>query len=123
MATKTKPNGTAPMDVTLDVRQQVRLKNRDMIDFQRVTGKTFVAWISEFERLQKQAGKGNAAQLEFMASIDWTDLTALLWIFARRDNPAFTWDDALDADIDQDTLMMLPSMIADPTVPADTQAN
>jgi hypothetical protein len=118
--TKAKTNGSAPMEVTLDARQQVRLKNRDMIDFQRVTGKTFVAWITEFERAKSFAADDKAAQLAFMASIDWTDLTALLWIFGRRDNPGFTWEDALDADIDQDTLMMLPSMIADPTEPAST---
>ncbi len=106
MATKTK---AAPIEVTLDTSQQIRLRNRDLIDFQKVTGKRFLGAMKELEAAQDDP--------------DWTILTALLWIVARRQNPDFTYDDALDADLDEQSLMSVFAMLADPTEPANTTAS
>lgn len=92
--------------VTIDAAQPIRLKNRDLIDFERVTGKRFVGAMNELE-----AAGDNP---------DWLTLTALLWVLGRRSNPAFTFEDALDANIDQQQLVALVGLIADPTGPADT---
>jgi hypothetical protein len=109
MATKTKP---APIEVTLDTSQQIKLKNRDLIDFHRVTGKRFVGAMKELE------ASGDDP--------DWMTLTALLWVLVRRDQPDYTFEDALDSDIDRESLMALTAMISDPmdpTEPAGTPAN
>jgi len=100
---------TDQMEVSIDTSQRIRLKNRDLIDFQRVTGKRFVSAMKELEA----AGDDP----------DWEVLTALLWILGRRDNPAFTFEQALDADLDQQQLLSLANLIADPTVPASTEAS
>ena len=99
----------AAVEVQLDTRQKVRLRNRDLIDFQKVTGKRFVGAMKELE------ASGDDP--------DWMVLTALLWLLVRRDQPDYTFEDALDADIDQESLMALTAMIADPTEPAHTQAS
>jgi len=100
---------TEQLEVAIDTSQRIRLKNRDLIDFQRVTGKRFVGAMKELEA----AGDDP----------DWMTLTALLWIIGRRSNPGFTFEEALDADIDQEQLSTLAALIADPTAPADTIAS
>lgn len=99
----------AAVEVQLDTSQKIRLRNRDLIDFQKVTGKRFVGAMKELD------ASGDDP--------DWMVLTALLWLLVRRDQPDYTFDDALDADIDQESLMALTAMIADPTEPAGTQAS
>lgn len=100
---------TEQLEVAIDTSQRIRLKNRDLIDFQRVTGKRFVGAMKALEK----AGDDP----------DWEVLTALLWILGRRDNPSFTFEQALDADIDQQQLLSLVNLIADPTGPASTEAS
>src|SRR5688500_6611705 len=98
MPAKTKAE---PIEVTLGTSQQIRLRNRDLIDFQKVTGKRFVGAMKELDAAQDDP--------------DWMTLTALLWVLVRRDQPDYTFEDALDADLDLETLKGLTAMIADPT--------
>ena len=118
-----KAKNAEKIEVVLDMRQQVSLRNRDMIDFKRVVGTSLIGWVTDFEQKMKSAGDDEASQMAALADLDWTGLTALLWVFGRRDNPGFTWEDALDAEIDQQTMMGLVGMIADPTAPAGTPAS
>ena len=99
-------------EITIDAAQKVTLSNRDMIDFRAKAGRPFLEWMVEFERA---ADDDMQAAL---ASVDWTAVTALAWIVGRRHDPSFTWDEALDAEIDGETMRGLFGMIADPTVPA-----
>lgn len=98
-----------PIEVTLDTRQQVALKNRDLIDFQKITGKTMASAMKQIERDPED--------------LDWTVVTALLWIMGRKSNPAFSYEDALDADVNEETMKALLGMIADPTAPASAGAS
>jgi hypothetical protein len=118
------------VQVTIDTTQPIRLKNRDLIDFERVTGKSFVDEMTGLEKL-KEALKETAKELkdaeltklkEAGGTPDWLTMTALLWVLGRRNNPVFTFEDALDADVDQQQLISLITLIADPTAPADTTA-
>jgi len=99
------------VQATIDTTQPIRLKNRDLIDFERVTGKSFVDEMTGLEKLKEAGG-----------TPDWLTMTALLWVLGRRNNPVFTFEDALDADVDQQQLISLITLIADPTAPADTTA-
>lgn len=103
MATKAKP---AVKEITLDPSKQIRLKNRDLIDFKRVTGKNFVPAMRELEEQRENA--------------DWEIFVALLWVVGRHDNPDFTYDDALDSDIGPEMMDVVRGMVMDPTAPADT---
>lgn len=111
------------IEVVLDTRQQVSLRNRDMIDFKRVTGTSLIGWVTDFERTMTAGGDDEAARAEALSDLDWLGLTALLWVFGRRATPEFTWEDALDAEVDEQTMMGLVGMIAAPTEPAGTPVN
>lgn len=106
---------TQPIEVVIDARQQVRLRNRDLIDFQRKVGRSLIAWGMELETKRAQAGDDEAALMGLMADVDWTAMTALLWIVGRRSTPGMTWEDALDADVDQQSMLGLYDLIGDPT--------
>ena len=103
MSTSAKP---ASKEITIDANSRIKLKNRDLIDYKRTTGVNFVTAMKELDEKREDA--------------DWELFVALLWIVGRRDNPDFTYEDALDSDIGSDMMDVVKGMIADPTAPADT---
>lgn len=83
------------MAVPLDLGE-LKFTNRDMIDFQRTVGKSIDVAFNGGES-------------------DWTAITALVWLLKRKQDPAFTYEDALDMEVDEDTFTSLV-----PTRPAAT---
>lgn len=71
----------------------LHLTNRDMIDFKRVTGQSLV----------KALGPENAERMK--DDPDFEVLAALSWVVVRKSNPDFTYEDALDAEIDATDLI------------------
>lgn len=100
-------NGSTSITVDLN---QLRLTNRDMLDFRRVVGKSL-----------QQAFK-NVQTAEWAADPDWMAISALSWILGRKAQPGLTLDDCLDADIDARGLIEYLSAInqANPTGPVET---
>lgn len=62
----------------------LNLKNRDIIDVERVTGMPF----SELFRDGHEP--------------TWLATQALGWVLARKNDPGLTWDDVLDMDADDE---------------------
>lgn len=100
----------ATENVTLDL-SSVKLTNRDMIDFKRTTGKSL-----------PQAFNAEAvAQWQASNDPDFEAIAALTWVLMRKQDPAFTYEDALDSTIDSSELLeVIQAMGAtlDPTPPA-----
>ena len=84
------------MAVQIDL-DQLKFTNRDIIDFQRIVGKSI----------------DSAFRPESGAEQDWNAITALLWILKRKHEPGFTYDDALDMEVNEE---MFTSLV--PTQPA-----
>lgn len=59
---------------------------RDMEDFETVSGHTMAEFVQRFQ------GQGEVALSAFPAKM----LTAMVWIFGRKSDPAFTLEDARD---------------------------
>ena len=87
--------------VTIDL-DNLKLKNRDMIDFERLAGMTV-----------QTAFSGDDPP--------WIAVAALGWVIGRKDDPSLTWEDMLDADIDQGVLMEAVQA-ANPTPPVNGRA-
>lgn len=82
----------AQTEVQVDLAN-LRLSNRDMIDFKQITGKSLM---TAFE---------GADKLEWQRDPDFLALAALGWIIGRKADPTLTLDDCLDAEIDATALM------------------
>ena len=75
----------------------LKLTNRDMVDFQQSAGKSITKAFSGDDE-------------------DWMAITALFWILKRKQQPDYTFDDALDAEITEDEYQsLLPTMPAPST--------
>lgn len=108
MSEMTDDSTVAQSDTTatlaIDTSKPIVLKNRDAIDFQRVTGRKLVGALKELEAEREDP--------------DWEIVTALLWIVGRKSDATFTYERALDADITVEQLTQIVRALADPTEPA-----
>jgi hypothetical protein len=95
----TTENGTTKVTIDLD---SLRLTNRDARDFKRVTGKSIAV---AFE---------GADSPEWQRDPDWDAIAALTWILVRKQQPEFTYEDALDTPLDSDILFGLASQVPPP---------
>lgn len=64
-----------------------------MVDFRRVVGKSMAVAFQ------------NADSPEWAADPDFEAITALTWVLIRKQNPEFTYEDALDSDVDAPLLV------------------
>jgi hypothetical protein len=92
-------------EYTIDINA-LHLTNRDMIDFKRVTGKSLVQAL------------GPEAAERMKTDPDFEVLAALSWVVLRKSNPDFTFDDALDSEIDASPLIDALAPLVNPTEPA-----
>ena len=72
---------------------EVRMTNKDMVDFKRITGKSMALAFKD------------ADSPEWAADPDFEAITALTWVLARKQNPGFTYEDALNAEVDAPLLV------------------
>lgn len=86
----------------------LKLTPRDFVDFKRVTGKSIKKVFSEENR---------AAMVD---DPDFEAIAAFSWIIIRKENPDFTYDDALDAEIDAESFIGIAGALTNPTPPATT---
>ena len=103
---KKKATGYQPMPKPVDVQVpvgDVKLTNRDMIDFQKVTG---VPLTKAF------GGKAKPGD------VVWAHICALGWLVLRKQQPTVTFDEVLDMDIDGEVMVALAGMAQVPTLPA-----
>ena len=109
MTTATRARGgykPTPKAVDLQVQAgSIKLTNRDMIDFQKMTGVP----------LTKAMKAGQSVE-----DVDWTNICALGWLALRKTEPSITFDEVLDMDIDGPMMMALADMIEVPTLPAES---
>lgn len=87
----------------------LKLTNRDMVDFRREVGKSLMQAFQD------------ADTPEWQADPDFLALAALGWIIGRKDDPALTLDDCLDAEIDATALIQYAKVAqqeSNPTPPA-----
>lgn len=97
-------NGTT--EIIIDT-SNIKLKNRDIVDFERVTGMAFGEAFQDGKRPT------------------WTASQALGWVLARQQDPSITWEEVLEQDIDDEDspIMQLGKLNgANPTQPAPKQA-
>lgn len=89
---------TRETEVTIDLNN-LNLTNRDMIDFERMSGMTMKSAFTTDDP-------------------PWIALVALGWVIGRKSDPTLTWEEMLDADIDKGALMQAAETAANPTPPA-----
>jgi len=109
MATRRATGGgqptAQPVELQVQAAGQVKITNRDMIDFQKVAGVPLAKAFSG-----KQAAE----------DVDWLYVCALGWLVLRRQEPSITFDEVLDMDIDGASMLALADMVQVPTLPAES---
>jgi hypothetical protein len=107
MATRSaNANGNAKLIVDIS---KLGLTNRDMLDFKEKVGRSMPAAFA------------NADTPEWKADPDFLALTAFTWILLRKQRPDFTWDDALDTEVDSaDLLEVVRAAVPTLAAPAAT---